>query len=94
MKRDYKVTGVLHCLVHRLDEARPEWNVVILDDDLVALFGQDAHDLPRKQPRRLRKKSELPAALGMGLLRDPQNDQACASASSTLRTFGRSCLHA
>ena len=32
--------------MHRLDEIRREWEVVILDDDLVAPVRQDVGDLP------------------------------------------------
>ena len=46
-EQDDEVARILDRLVHRLDEARAERDVVILDEDLVALFGQNVRDLLR-----------------------------------------------
>ena len=70
-EQDDQAAGVLDRPVHRLDEARAERNVVILDDDLVVRCGQNVRDLScataATEPRRLRKKSNLsPTAPGIG----------------------------
>ena len=46
-EQDDEVGRILDRLVHRLDEARAERDVVILDEDLVAFFGQNVRDLLR-----------------------------------------------
>jgi hypothetical protein len=51
-EEDDKIAGVLDRLVHRLDEAGIERNVVVLDDNFVALVGQDVRDLLRNRRHR------------------------------------------
>ena len=46
-EEDDEVARVLDRLVHRLDEARAERDVIILNEDLVALVGQNVLDLVR-----------------------------------------------
>jgi hypothetical protein len=48
-EQDDQVARVLDPLMHRLDQARAERNVVVLDDDLVARVGQAAR---RGRPSR------------------------------------------
>jgi hypothetical protein len=44
-EQDHEITRVLHGLVHRPDEARTERDVVVLDEDLVALLRENVGDL-------------------------------------------------
>ena len=87
-----EVSRVLDGLVHLLDEVRGKGDVVVLDEDLVALLGEDVGDLARDGGHRAPTAQEEVVSLcwtGRHECWCPESRIACMASLALSRTSRR-----